>query len=423
MPPRTSLKQFLASARAVLTAPPSKRPSPLTFVVGNESADLDSLCSALLLAYFQTYTPSSKSGGAESGRSHMHIPVCHLQRADLALRPELAAVLRSADVSGDDLFTFENILPAKDSAEHVIKAKDTEWLLVDHNVMTGRLAKTFEDRVIGCVDHHADEHVVPADAEPRVIEKSGSCASLILERYGDVWDTLAAELTPESKVIDAQIAHLALGPILIDTSNLLDKTKTTAHDTNAVELAESKIAAQGSGLYRRDELFKLLSELKEDLSNMSFRDVFRKDYKEWSAKGLNLATSSVPKSFAYLVDEKAGGDAATFWEELEKWGVEKDEERKMDLVVVFTAFKDEEDDRFCRELLVWARTKAGVEAAKVFESTNKDTLQLNAWEDGKLDLGEKGESESRACWTQTSVEASRKQIAPMLRDALTQVAA
>ncbi|KAI1265610.1 exopolyphosphatase-like protein [Xylariaceae sp. FL1019] len=423
MPPRTSLKQFLASARAVLTAPPSKRPSPLTFVVGNESADLDSLCSALLLAYFQTYTPSLKSDGVESGRSHLHIPVCHLRRADLALRPELAAVLRNADVSGDDLFTFENILPAKESTEHAIDPNDTEWLLVDHNVMTGRLANAFEDRVIGCVDHHADEHVIPPGAEPRVIEKSGSCASLILERYGHVWNTLAAEQTSDSKRIDAQIAHLALGPILIDTSNLLDNTKTTAHDTNAVELAESKIATEGRGVYERDGFFKLLSKLKEDLSSMSFRDVFRKDYKEWSAKGLNLATSSVPKGFAYLVDEKAEGNTAAFLEELEKWGMEKDEERKKDLIVVFTAFKDEEDDRFCRELLVWARTKAGVEAAKVFEDTNRDTLQLSTWADGKLDLGKKGESETRACWTQTSVEHSRKQIAPMLRDALAQVAA
>lgn len=35
--PKT-LKAFLASARVALTAPPSERPKPLTFVIGNESA-------------------------------------------------------------------------------------------------------------------------------------------------------------------------------------------------------------------------------------------------------------------------------------------------------------------------------------------------------------------------------------------------
>ncbi|KAK1989898.1 hypothetical protein LX36DRAFT_664786 [Colletotrichum falcatum] len=38
MPPRVSLGAFLARARSALTAPAPQRASPLTLVVGNESA-------------------------------------------------------------------------------------------------------------------------------------------------------------------------------------------------------------------------------------------------------------------------------------------------------------------------------------------------------------------------------------------------
>ncbi|KAI0546105.1 exopolyphosphatase-like protein [Xylaria curta] len=439
MSPRTSLKAFLSTARAALTAPSSKRSTPLTFVVGNESADLDSLCSALLLAYFRTYSPPIKRASAGNNESTgitntVHIPICHLQRADLALRPEFAAVLRDADVKGEDVFTLEDVLSSK---KHSIRPEDTRWLLVDHNAMTGTLGKVFGSRVFGCVDHHADEDVIPRDAEVRVIEKSGSCMSLVIERYADSWKALGSNSpqqngsqhtnsTSETSKIDAQLARLALAPILIDTTNLGDKNKTTAHDERAVELAEEKIAAHaeegGGEKYDRNAFFKRIMDLKEDIADMSFRDVFRKDYKEWwveADKDLGLGTSSVPRGFDYLVDAKADGDPAVFVDALKEWGKEKDEQGTMDLVVVLTGFQDQ-DGKFHRELLVWARSEAGVRAAKLFEGKWGKKLGLETWRDGVLDL--KGDDGWRRCWAQGAVEYSRKQIAPMLRDALKEIA-
>ncbi|KAI1353750.1 exopolyphosphatase-like protein [Xylaria sp. FL0043] len=459
MPPRASLKTFLATARAALTTQSPKRSTPLTFVVGNESADLDSLCSALLLAYFQTYAPPKhRSSAGDASTSTLHIPICHLERADLALRPEFTAVLRDGGIKGEDVFTLEDVLPSqqketknstksKRNEAPVLRPEDTRWLLVDHNAMTGALAKVFGHRVIGCVDHHADEGAVPRDAELRVIEKSGSCASLVLAQCKDVWATLSAGnekgegggdvRKDDDAQIDAQIARLALAPILIDTTNLRDENKTTEYDRQAVALAEAKIAAaeeredgggmNGSGVrevdvkrYDRDAFFARLSGLKEDLSEMSFRDVFRKDYKEWSVGSLNLATSSVPRGFRYLVEEKAQGDTSKFIEALREWGGEKDAAGKMDIVVVLTGFQDG-DGKFRRELLVWARSEAGVRAAKMFEERCRDTLRLETWGDGALDEGGVGRGEWRRCWAQNAVEYSRKQIAPMLRDALKEV--
>ncbi|KAI1823880.1 exopolyphosphatase-like protein [Xylaria intraflava] len=405
MPPRTSLRAFLATARAALSAPPSTRASPLTFVVGNESADLDSLCSALLLAYFHTYAPPKTWG---PGLGTLHIPVCHLLRPDLALRPEFTAVLRDADVRSEDVLTLEDILPRR-RENAGLRAEDTRWLLVDHNAMTGDLAAAFASRVVGCVDHHADEGVIPADAPLRVIEKAGSCASLVVDRCAEIWAALGAE--EDAGVVDAQLARLVLASVLVDTAGLRDGSKTTPLDERAVALAEARVAG-----FDRAAVFGRLLALKEDLGDMVLRDVLRKDFKEWrvGGRGLGLGTSSVPRGFGYLVAEKGLDGAA-----LDRWGAERDEAGVVDLVAVLTAFRDDGGE-FRRELLVWGRSAVGVRAARRFEEGNGGVLGLGSWGDGLLDLTVDG-TQWRRCWTQGAVGYSRKQIAPMLRDTLQEV--
>ncbi|KAH9891372.1 DHH phosphoesterase [Xylariomycetidae sp. FL2044] len=516
-----SLQAFLTTARAALTSPPSRRPNPLTFVLGNESADLDSLCSALLLAYLRTSAPPHT----------LHIPLCHLRREDLTLRPEFGAVLRHASASLDDVLTLDELplplpLPPGDD-DHApplftLGPEATRWLLVDHNVMTGDLGRVYGDRVVGCVDHHADEGRVPrhprreeegegeeeGEDVPRVIEKSGSCASLVVEHCRDAWDAVSREISTKTETetetagesqtqtqtqtqiqtntVDQQLAYLALGPILIDTNNLSDKNKTTAHDTAAVALAESKmmmmmtrtsapVAVTTSSTssssdkkpppppvpaYERKAFFDRLSALKQDLSAMSVRDVLRKDYKEWTgitegeAGLMRLGISSVPRSVAYLVDKAGGEGVDALVRELEMWSREKG----VDVVAVMTGYTTNNDDNddenkdggggggaFRRELLVWGRkggaSGAGagaVRAARAFAEANREDLRLETWGRGEFDVGdddddddddgEGGEEEEeegeqgtegwRRCWTQGATAFSRKQIAPLLRDAL-----
>ncbi|KAK6957751.1 hypothetical protein Daesc_000539 [Daldinia eschscholtzii] len=411
MPPQKSLQAFLATARAALTAPPSKRTTPLHFVLGNESADLDSLCSTLFLAYIRSHSPPHV----------LHIPLCYLPRDDLSLRPEFAAVLKYAAVTTDDVLTLTE-LPGGDNG---LKPEDTRWLLVDHNVMTGSLGQTYGSRVVGCIDHHDDEGKVPADAKPRVIQKCGSCMSLVVEQCSEAWQALAKREEDDSNTgkdalpIGSQLAYLALAPILIDTANLGNKDKTTTHDERAVGIAETRLRAgfesgSGSGSgggYDREAFFAEVAALKEDVSYMSFRDIFRKDYKEWEEGNLKLGTSSAPRAFAFLV-RKAGSEDA-FAKELEKWCEEKD----IDVMVLLTTAKD--DGEFRRELLIWARGGKGVvDAVKAFvEKGGKEKLGLDTWGEGKLDLEDGGEG-WRRCWTQERVEYSRKQIAPMLREAI-----
>ncbi|KAI0888971.1 DHH phosphoesterase [Annulohypoxylon maeteangense] len=424
MLPQRSLQAFLTAARATLTAPPLSRSGPLHFVVGNESADLDSLCSTLLLAYFRSHTPPHI----------LHVPLCHLPREDLALRPEFGAVLKCAGVTVDDVLTLSEMLPMKGRGraaveKGVLKPEDTRWLLVDHNVLTGRLGKDFGDRVIGCIDHHDDEGVVPKDAEPRVIKKTGSCMSLVLEQCRETWDEMASrgKLIPNKSEINEQLAYLALAPILIDTSNLKNKDKTTENDVRAVGLAERWILSSraeqaatrllptspiSTSTYDRDSFFAEVSALKEDISQLVVRDILRKDYKEWTEGSLKLGTSSVPQSFTFLI--KHAGTRHALSGAVNDWIVRN----KLDVLAVLTTSKDDKGV-FRRELMVWVKSLPyALSAVKGFmEGEGREKLGLVTWGEGMLDEVDAKGSWKR-CWRQEKVEFSRKQIAPMLRDVL-----
>lgn len=329
----------------------------------------------------------------------------------MALRPEYAEVLRRAAVAPDDVITLTE-LPGPDA----LAPADTRWLLVDHNCLTGMLRERYGAQVRGCIDHHKDDHGVPEDGEPRVITTSGSCASLIVEECQKSWDGLAREGGGEAALVDAQVAYLALGPVLVDTSNLKVADKTTDHDTNAVAYLESKVQAAGKALadeYQRDAFHGLLAELKEDISSQSIRDVLSKDYKEFGDAVLGeikMGTSSAPRSLAFLV-QKARDAGQDFVEELRKWA----EEKQLDQLAVLTCTQDgAHAGKDKRELLLWARNERAVRAAQGWEADMTDALGLSSWQDGALDSD--GRADWRRCWNQGNTAFSRKKIAPSLRE-------
>ncbi|KAK4184838.1 hypothetical protein QBC35DRAFT_505044 [Podospora australis] len=416
---RVSLKSFLATARKALAAPPSQRPNPLTFVVGNESADLDSLCSALLYAYFRTHTPPHT----------LHVPLSNLPRADLALRSELNAVFRTTSITPQDLITLSDLPSPSD-----LSPESTRWLLVDHNVLTGDLAKRFSSaQIIGCIDHHDDEGVIPSSCSPRLFAKCGSCMSLVIDQAKDAWSSPSET--------DAELARVALAPILIDTFNLTSKNKVTDWDIKAAEFAEAKRSAappqvfslsssqpntespseklekgeaQKEEKYDRKKYFDLLTTLKDDISHLSYRDILRKDYKRWSDGGFSLGVSTIVQGLNTCFSEI--GNQKELLDALKGWA----QEENLDITACMTVSRP--DGVFTRELLVWALNEDAVKVTKKFVEKNSRELGLEAWngDDKSLDLEE--EKEWRRCWRQTNVAHSRKQVAPMLREAMKDVA-
>lgn len=418
MPPRPSLKNFLASARAALVQPRSQQSAPLTFVVGNESAgrvtiyihkyllytcanknscpDLDSLCSAVVFAYLRSSTADRP----------MHIPVANLTRPDLALRTEMACVLRHAGLRPSDLITLSEVSPQAGPSDTSL------WMLVDHNCLTGPLSE-YAGRVIGCVDHHADEAVISSSAKLRVVEPCGSCMSLVVHECREVWDSLAGQAVEggeDAKEDDEKLAMLGLAPILVDTINLTSKDKVRPKDLAAVAYLKQKLR-NPDGL-DTTAYFDEITKVKEDISSLSFRDIFRKDYKEWTEQQgrdqtLRLGISCVVQDLDYLVD-KAGDDPESLVREFGDWV----SERKLDVAAIMTT--SHPGGEFQRNLLVWGASSAGIETVHRFRAiAGERSLGLETWGDGALDDGDK-----RLAWRQGDLTSSRKQVAPLLREAM-----
>ena len=344
-----------------------------------------------MLAYIRSNTPPHR----------LHIPISNIPRPDLDLRVELAAVLRHAGLQVQDLLTLSELPDVAPEA--------TRWLLVDHNSLTGPLGK-FSAQVEGCVDHHVDEGAVGAQAETRVIEPCGSCMSLVVEQSRLAWEAMSKlplkDHDAEPAVEDDRLARIALGPILIDTVNLTAEAKIRDKDRSAVKFLDSKIHDQA---FDKDKFYDEVSALKEDISSLSLNGIFRKDYKEWHEADLKLGISSIPQNLAYLLSHAAGAD--TFVDELSKWAAQ----RQLDIAGVMTA--SHPDGVFQRDLLLWGLSEGGVEVVRRFGAGKGGELQLETWEDGKLDDGEK-----RRVWRQMELKASRKKVAPFLREVMKETA-
>jgi exopolyphosphatase len=224
-----------------------------------------------------------------------------------------------------------------------------------------------------------------------------------------------------TKLWDAQVAQLGLASILIDTSNLQSKDKTTEHDSNAVNYLEAKIMScpQLSADFNRTKFFEEIDTAKKDIGGLKLQDILRKDYKQWDEGGRRLGISSVVKPIDFLQKKAAAESNAqsldeAFLEALRAFANERD----LDLFSIMTT-STSSDGKFQRELLVWAFSGPAISAAKTFASDARDELGLEDWHGSDSKSHEAhGQSEWRKVWWQRNVQHSRKRVAPLLRKSM-----
>ena len=355
----------------------------------------------MVLAYLRTYTATPSS-------NTLYIPLSNLPRADLALRPELIPVLSDASLELKDLITLSD-LPQLNYITSKFPAENTRWILVDHNALQGELGRAYGKRVFGCIDHHDEEGAVPPNcgAEPRIVQKSGSCSSLVVEYCREAWGALSKKSDDNEIVLwDAQLASLALAPILIDTTNITNEHKVTDADVNATKYLVSLISAEPGTRFDRNEYFKKITAAKNDIGHLSLPDILRKDYKQWTEAGsVNLGISSVVKDIQFLIDK--AGSKVKFFAAVKDFA----QERHLSIFSIMTT--SQEAGTFRRELLLWGLDDRGARAAEKFEEGSREKLGLQQWSEGSLDFSD--ENQWRHCWWQQKVENSRKQVAPILR--------
>ncbi|MCJ1288175.1 Exopolyphosphatase [Xylographa opegraphella] len=425
--PRNSLRAFLSYAKTSLHAA-LRHQKDVTLVIGNESADLDSMTCSLLYAYIRSQAPP------KDAFTPLYIPLVNITADDVSLRPEFSALFPHANISAAHLITSADLPIATQSAQ-LLPPEKTRWILVDHNKLQGTLAHIYSDRVRGTIDHHDDENCVPKDTdpEPRRIEKCGSCTSLVVRYVQSDWDALSSSALSSgaghargdaliddcavTRVWDAQVAKLALASILVDTRNLQDKDKTKDVDREAVTYLESKIklSSKEARTWDRSAFFKDIDGAKQNIDSLALNDILRKDYKEWSEAGCKLGMSSVVKPLDFLVN-KAGREAGTGAEEAFYATIKGFmAARGLGVFAIMTAFTSSEG-AFQRQLLVASREDTRAAVAR-FDSSNTAELGLESIPVGK-NVDDKGSDVSSRSWIQHNTSMSRKQVAPMLRKAL-----
>ncbi|KAL1970784.1 hypothetical protein VTN77DRAFT_2618 [Rasamsonia byssochlamydoides] len=337
-PLRLGLLPFLRHARHLPAQQQQQQQRPI-YVLGNPSADLDSIISAIIYSYFSS--SSAAAASASQVVTRPHVPVVNLPdvpagRELRRLRPEFAAALwLSTNPSGSESAKgAEAVLhgsPPKDDpiaqllAEHVLTVADLrgqllqqfpkeqgstkgllDTTLVDWNALPFRSTETrskgfiegLEDladlAVIGCIDHHVDECFVPLnealpEGQPRIIQLGpGSCTSLVVQelRNRGLWLDQSSGVD-DSSAEEAKAAKLALAAILIDTTNLTAEGKVTDVDRAAVAFLEAKVRAGGGddAGWDRTAFFEAIQDARQNsLDLLTVDEMLGRDYKDWTEK-------------------------------------------------------------------------------------------------------------------------------------------
>jgi exopolyphosphatase len=289
------------------------------------------------------------------------------------------------------------------------------------------------------IDHHDEEHKVPHDTqnEPRIIEKAGSCTSLVTNYCSAAWDLISSQALSTGGAVaqddarglindqaysstwDAQIAKVALASILIDTSNLRSKDKVTKHDIEATAYLEAKIVAspQISKDFDRNTFYQEIAQAKLNIGRLRIHDILRKDYKQWSEGSKALGVSSVVKNIDFLMDKAKSEDhgeeaSQAFLQAVDTFA----KDRGLDMYAVMTTSTSAEG-HFQRELYLSAVNADTIKSASKFEQESTAELGLSEWH-GSSQVNLANENCWRKIWQQHELQHSRKRVAPLLRQSL-----
>jgi exopolyphosphatase len=337
-------------------------------VMGNESADLDSVVSSLMYAYYLNHRKTSE---------HIEIlPLINTRSGCLSLKPEIAFWLDETGVDIEHII-FTDSLDLRDWAVN----GQLRLTLVDHNRLSP--SQTFlKDSVVEIIDHHyVEEHQFP-QLKRRIIEPVGSATTLVAEC---ILDTM-----PE--LLDEGLAKFLLGPILLDTVNL-DRSKGRCHDKD-IMIADRLLAINPLPC---DKVFAELMTKKTDVSGQRAEELLVRDVKTGTSGDFRFALGVVPVKLKSWFEENP--NLLTI---IEQYRVDMG----LDLYLVMAYSLT---PRFSREIIVHAADSEVL--SRLFASFLKPLLGLEPLTDFPLPPG--GNPRFFFC-TQNNLLISRKKLFPQL---------
>lgn len=448
------------------------------YVLGNQSADLDSIVSAILVSYL-----FSRAKGNDGRLPRLYVPLINLPdvpagRELRRLRPEFATAfslatsassspsrsnITEADQDGSAISQLlkEHVLTVADLRAHILSQRQKQEkkenniildaALVDWNALPVKsadkkkgqgsvdgLADLVSLNVKGCIDHHGDESFVAADADPRVIEVGpGSCTSLVVReaRRRGLWASSCSPPTDDCADDDVEaIAKLALAAILIDTTNLTAEGKVTDVDREAVSFLEARIglSCRQEVRWDRDSFFTEIQHAKQhSLDWLTVSEILGRDFKDWKTasnsagtaspkKATTIGICSVVRPLQWIVEKARQEEDAPSTEGMKQFLSKLcrfAEDRGLGVVCVMTAFTAPADGSFQRELLVWALDdEIAIKTVEGFVNAAQQELGLERRDHEHDNTIDHGRL---YIWHQKNVAKSRKQVAPLLRSVFT----
>lgn len=222
----------------------------IQLVMGNQSGDMDSICSAIGLSLI---LPNA-------------IPIINIEKSEMSMRKDVLYLLGQVSIDPETLY-YKDSLPFFLTLANEGKALMT---LVDHNVLAPDQIEwmPYVNRII---DHHVDEVVNYPRLEEKIIAETGSCATLIAEI--------------------SDLGILLLAPILLDTSNGQDERKTTPRDLKFIQDG--------------DDLYQTLLAKKRDLEGLSPYQLLNRDFKMYQKDQCLYGISSLPHGIEWKSSEAA----------------------------------------------------------------------------------------------------------------------
>ncbi|KAJ3359434.1 Exopolyphosphatase [Allomyces javanicus] len=375
--------------------------APLTVVLGNEAADLDSTVASLLVAHLASLK-------APDNDNRIYVPALPIACADLALRTDVTAFFAPLLPDAANLLFFQDDLPTLFSPT-ATRPESLQIFLTDFNSLPPSLAH-LHAHVNAILDHHVDAHDY-VHAVPRTIAAVGSATTLVILHYANLIASLPAAHR-------AEIATLALGPITVDTA-LFDvgMARATEADVVAADMClawrdgrDADLPAAGhvdatiiTDVARTVHLVTALNDLHEHLhaaklaiSHLSTPDLLRKDYKEFRHPTLDNTIYGMA-SVTWDLRAWQHRDGVEAWREaVAQWA----RDRHLHSLFILTAFAD--DGRFTRQLAVVAPKEETIVQA-VREQAPE--VQLEPSEEGTY-------------WWVRNIKMARKVIQPVLHRVL-----
>ena len=257
--------KFIKNSRDLMNSilsPDKGVPSPhLTFILGNESCDLDSVMSALAFAYCNSSASSVVYSNQKNTfeKSNCYIPLLNVSRQDFTSRFDSQYLLKKWGIAPEELIYFEELLIYQkllsDNHKASFAKKNSDVSIIDQNnlLLNQKLSqnldavdqkKSYNDQILDqdfdiflvdhnslapsqnnlkrfireIIDHHEDKvesWLEPGQKVKKNIRLAGSCCVLVAERI----------LKDARLILDEELAFGLYLTIIVDTYNFDTKFK------------------------------------------------------------------------------------------------------------------------------------------------------------------------------------------------------